>query len=448
MFLWASRALLPASLRPNPVPPTLDSDPTPALSPATSATSANVRPHRAFSRRSFLHRSLAVAVGGLLAGSVGALPASGAPRRDSLQLLHLVLTLETDPTGDRSAYDLVHEAAVGGADMGAKEAIYNASLFDIELVFNQSTSRSINDLIQAIQSAPDGTTITTHIESPEALLRVVKETERAGTIILNAGAHADRLRGADCHPRLFHVTPSHAQHATALAIWMGSQNLPPVSILASSPEDPDASTARALLQEHGVDVADTSLDAAPGGSGRVWVTPTAARPSILHPLVKSGTPVFCPVPPPGVSVPSGASIPTTAASRVHSAVQWHPALFKYGATQITDRFETQWDLPMDGVAYANWLAMQIAGDAIAQVGATGEALRTHLRTATRFDGRKAAPISFRPWSQQARHELYIQTPDADSPVATAIPERMPDAPEAQTEALDALGQTDRACSLE
>lgn len=426
------------------------SDSADSLSPLTSRNHAP----EACSRRSFLQRSLAVAAGGLLAGSVGALPASGvpsrskAPRRDSLQLLHLVLTPQADQEGQTSAYDLVYEAAVGGADMGANEAIYNASLFDIELAFNQSTARSLDDLLQAAQSAPAGTTITTHIESPEALLRVVEATG-SDTIILNAGAHADRLRGANCHPRLFHVTPSHAQHATALAMWIASQDLPAMTLLAASPDDPDAQTARSILSEHDLETAGTyTRDALPGEARHLWVTPTAARPSTLHSLLEAGVQLFCPVSSPGVSVANGASIPTNAASRVHSAVQWHPSLFKYGATQVTDRFENQWDLPMDGVAYANWLAMQIAGDAIAQVGATGDALRTHLRTATRFDGRKAAPISFRPWNQQARHELYIQTPDADAPVATSIPKRMPDDPAAQIKVLDALGQTRGACSLD
>jgi ABC-type branched-subunit amino acid transport system substrate-binding protein len=359
-----------------------------------------------------------------------------------------VLTPQAAQQGDAPTYELVYEAAVAGADMGANEAIYNASLFDIELVFNQATSRSVDKLVQAAQSAPDGTTITTHIESPSALLRVV-EAAGSDTIVLNAGAHADRLRGASCHPRLFHVTPSHAQHATALAMWMASQDLSAITVLAASTGDPDAQTAKAILTEQGVDVADMhTQDTLPDDAERLWVTPTAARPSTLHSFLEADIQLFCPVPPPGVSTRNGASIPTTAASRVHSAVQWHPSLFKYGATQVTDRFQSQWDLPMDGVAYANWLAMQIAGDAIAQTGEAGPALRTHLRTATRFDGRKSAPISFRPWNQQARHELYIQTPDADSPLATSIPERMPDDPAAQIKVLDALGQTRGACSLD
>lgn len=370
------------------------------------------------------------------------------PRPSSLQLLHLLYTPQVGQTDDRSAYDLVYEAAAAGADMGANEAIYNASLFDIEIVFNQSTARSPDDLVQAAQSAPDGATITTHIVSPEVLLRVVEATADSDTIILNAGAHADRLRGADCHPRLFHVTPSHAQHATALAVWMASQDLPPITILSSSPADPDAETARSILAQEGVDVATTvTRDTLPDEATHLWVAPGAARPSILHPFLESGTQLFCPILPPGVSIPTSATIPTTAASRVYGAVQWHPSLFKYGATQVSDRLESQWDLPMDGVAYANWLAMQIAGDAIAQIGAAGEALRSHLRTETRFDGRKAAPISFRPWSQQARHELYIQTPNADSPIATSIPVRMPDEPDAQIDILDAIGQSSSACSL-
>jgi len=231
-------------------------------------------------------------------------------------------------------------------------------------------------------------------------------------------------------------------------MWMASQDLPPITILASSPNDPDAETARSILAQEGVDVATThTQETLPDEATHLWVAPSAARPSILHPFLESGIPLFCPILPPGISVRTSASIATAAASRVYASVQWHPSLFKYGATQVSDRLQTQWDLPMDGVAYANWLAMQIAGDAIAQTGAAGEALRSHLRTATRFDGRKAAPISFRSWNQQARHELYIQTPNTDSAIATSIPVRMPDEPDAQIDVLDALGLPSGACSF-
>lgn len=373
------------------------------------------------SRRAFLRSALAGAAGAVLFPT----SAWSRPAPQTLSLAHLVLRPERAMT---------ETAVIEGGAMGAEEAAYNARLFGTELNHEAFVVDSASEIAAAAQSAAEAPCVVLHLPEASMVERALRATEASGAILLNAGALDDALRKNSCHPRLFHVAASHAQHADALVGWLRDRERSTVTILTGEQGDPPSVYAASRLQEADVNVRAMVESPAETGDGAVWVTPTA-RPGAFD-QIDRGRLILTPH-----LVPEAAEI-------AHGSVLWHDSLYKYGATQVSERFSGQARQPMDGIAYANWLAMQIAADALAQTGSTDpEVLRQHLRTVTRFDGRKAAPISFRPWNQQARHELYIRTPNPDSPIADSVPKRMPDAPDAQIQALDALGISEGACSL-
>lgn len=374
-------------------------------------------------RRSFLQQTLAGLAGSVLFPA-GAWAHRG-ERTQALSLAHLVLR----PT------DSVHETAIlEGGRMGAEEAAYNASLFGATLRHEAFVVASTAEVASAARSAAAAPCIIAHLPDASAVGEALDATADTGTLLFNTGALADDLRGDRCHPRLFHVTASHAQRADALVQWASNEGIRSLTLLTGRSDDAVTIYAEEALQNAGITVSGITESPQETADGAVWVTPSA--PPSVYEALQDGRQVLAP------------HLTPAASGVAYGPVLWHANLFKYGARQVSNRFAQRAEQPMGGTAYANWLAMQIAADALAHTDGTDpDALRAHLRTTTRFDGRKAAPISFRSYNQQARHEMIILGPDAQDPITGTIPAQMPDALEAQTAALDALGSAAGACTL-
>lgn len=87
---------------------------------------------------------------------------------------------------------------------------------------------------------------------------------------------------------------------------------------------------------------------------------------------------------------------------------WDPSLERYGAAQLNDRFRSFAHQPMDGSAWAGWVAVKLAWESF---------LRGARLVDFQFDGHKGAPLSFRSWDHQLRQPLY------------AVSERVTDIPD-------------------
>lgn len=114
---------------------------------------------------------------------------------------------------------------------------------------------------------------------------------------------------------------------------------------------------------------------------------------------------------------ANAGRPTDPRSRAgDSTVLWAGSLEKYGASQINDRFLKSYHVPMDGSAWAGWVAVKIAAEAALRAQSTRTAsLLSYLEAApTTFDGHKGWPLSFRPGDHQLRQPLYVVTRSPES----------------------------------
>jgi ABC-type branched-subunit amino acid transport system substrate-binding protein len=91
------------------------------------------------------------------------------------------------------------------------------------------------------------------------------------------------------------------------------------------------------------------------------------------------------------------------------AVSWHPALERFGAAQVSDRYNAAFGEPMAERAWEGWIAMKIIFDATQRAADTGaRELAAYLvsRRAV-FDGHKGMQLSFHPSTHQLRQPLYI-----------------------------------------
>lgn len=325
--------------------------------------------------------------------------------------------------------------------MGADEAAYNAELFGNTLTHEQTvvdTSEAAVAAAQKVTATSD--VLVTHVPDPDALRAIVDTARANNTLVLNAGARADVLRGEACDPYLFHVIASDAQYADALIAWMvNTAGIGRVAVVRdeSAAAPSHGGYAMEQLAAAGVEATDpvpveTAAAQPPAAADALWLDLRGdAQRAALTRLADAPFPILCP------------HLSREAMGRTTGPVLWHPALFKYGASEVSTRFAERAGQPIDELAYAHWAAMQTVANAILAVnGSDAAPLREHLRTQTRFDGRKAAPLTFRAWNQQMRHELYIVEPSAEGTVVGAsVPASMPEASTARRTALDTLGHS-------
>lgn len=72
-------------------------------------------------------------------------------------------------------------------------------------------------------------------------------------------------------------------------------------------------------------------------------------------------------------------------SAAHAAIEWHPALIRYGAEQLNQRYERRFGAPMTAAEWIGWMAVKAAVDA---------GLRGVPLSRGRFDGHKGVALYF------------------------------------------------------
>ena len=94
-----------------------------------------------------------------------------------------------------------------------------------------------------------------------------------------------------------------------------------------------------------------------------------------------------------------------------SVLLWGPALERYGAGQINNRYRDKYGTGMDGSAWAGWAAVKFVAEAALRTRSTDPSrLLAYLEAPdTQFDGHKGWPLSFRRADHQLRQPLYAST---------------------------------------
>jgi ABC-type branched-subunit amino acid transport system substrate-binding protein len=87
------------------------------------------------------------------------------------------------------------------------------------------------------------------------------------------------------------------------------------------------------------------------------------------------------------------------------AHEWHHTLFKYGASELNERFTRSAGRPMSSDHWLGWMAVKIIAEASLRAG-TEEAL-AEVMARGRFDGHKGVALSFAPETRRLRQPLYV-----------------------------------------
>jgi ABC transporter substrate binding protein (PQQ-dependent alcohol dehydrogenase system) len=249
------------------------------------------------------------------------------------------------------------------------------------------------------------------------------------TPLLNIGDASDRLREADCRPRLVHLLPSERMRADALAQVLAQRRWSNVLLLTGpSPEDAVRSaTAQAAIKRYGLKLAANKpfkLSADPRErdlANPLLLTGVAGGLSYDVVWVVDSDGEFA------RTLPYRTALPRPVVGDAGLVAQaWSPAFERYGAPQVSRRFAKAAGRPMLGHDWAGWMAGKALAAAAVAAQSTASGAKAPGGPAAAFqkalaeaevDGSKGVPLSFRAWDGQLRQPLLLG--DGQSVVALA-----------------------------
>ena len=238
-------------------------------------------------------------------------------------------------------------------------------------------------------------------------------------VVINAGNPADALREQDCRPNLFHTLPSERMAADALAQHLISRKWQRVLLLAGpAPED----AARLLVVQASIK--------------RYGLKVVALRPfklsadprerDLANPLLLTGNADYDVIWVVDADrefargLPYRTALPRPVVGDAGLLAEaWSPRFERYGAPQLSRRFQRANQRPMTGIDWAAWQAAKAVLQAAMTSPAAPPSKSMQAMTQPDFtlDGFKGVRLSFRAWDRQLRQPLMLT--DGMGVIATA-----------------------------
>lgn len=235
-------------------------------------------------------------------------------------------------------------------------------------------------------------------------------------ILLNVRESLDVLRLKDCRRNIFHVPPSSAMRADALAqylVWKKWRRW----FLVSGKGERDleyAAAVRRAASKFGARIVEERSYQFEAGNRRTdsghqqiqtqmpMLTQSAAEHDVV--FVADLSEAF------GDYLQYRTSEPKPVVG-THGlvAVAWHRSFEQYAAMQMQNRFEKRVKRTMTERDYAGWLAVRIFGEGVGRTGKNAAAdVRAYLLSGDfEVAGYKGKGLTFRPWDQQLRQPVLI-----------------------------------------
>jgi ABC transporter substrate binding protein (PQQ-dependent alcohol dehydrogenase system) len=237
-----------------------------------------------------------------------------------------------------------------------------------------------------------------------------------GTLILNAGATDEALRGEGCRANVLHVAPSDRMLTDALTqflVWKRWTRW--FLIHGSHPEDQALGEAyEASAAKFGARIAETREFEDRGGArvtdtgqaqvqGQIPVfTQDAGRYDVV--VAADASDVFAAYLP----FQTWDARPVTGSAGLRP-VTWHAAHESWGATQMQNRFEELAGRPMREEDYQAWLALRVVGEAVTRTQSADPAAIRDYALGPDFEvaAFKGQPLTFRDWNGQLRQPILL-----------------------------------------
>ncbi|MBC9071747.1 ABC transporter substrate-binding protein [Thauera sp. CAU 1555] len=347
---------------------------------------------------------------GLLAGLVLAFGAHAADFRVAL------IAVEDDPRLDRDRLERAYLGHPGGSAADGLKLALDDAAFELEaaghrLALAEAEAASAEAAREAAaRSVKEGAALLV-VDLPAPWVLAVADAVRVP--VINVGEAADALREADCRANLFHTLPSERMRADALAQTLVERRWRKVLLLVgSTPADAArGAVVEAAAKRYGLklvakkpfkpsadprerDLANPQLLTGGNDYDVVWVVDSDGEFSRALPYRTAR---------PRPVVGDAGLV----------ALAWHAQFERFGAPQVSRRFQKAAGRPMVAQDWAAWLAGKAAVGAVLAADGKGPAKLTGLA----LDGSKGVALAFRPWDGQLRQTLLLS--DGQGVVASA-----------------------------
>lgn len=360
---------------------------------------------------------------GLLSFLVLALSAAGALAQERAKVTLGYLALEDDPRHrELKTYANVPIrppiVPLDGAQVAMRDARAIGRAIGVELVLEAARAADGDGLLAALDRlAGEAGARFVLVDLPdEGLVELVQRTRGRELVLFNISARDDRLRGEACAPHLFHVIPSRAMLADALAQHLAVMNWRDVLLLVG-PEAEDERWGEAFaraIRRFGGRIAETrrfvsGRDPRQREQNNVRLLTQGVNYDVV--VVADSDGEF------GRALPYQTVLPRPVLG-THGLVPvaWHWAFERHGAPQLEQRFERALPVPrkMQDAEFAAWAAIRAVLDAMSRARSAdfAKVREALLDQGMTLDLYKGSPASFRRWDRQLRQPILLGTADA------------------------------------
>ena len=314
------------------------------------------------------------------------------------------------------------DEGVAGAKLGVRDNNTTGRFLKQNFVLETSVVPEDGDPVaKAKEILAGGDALIVADLEPADLLAVADLPEAQGSVIVNARSDQDRLREEDCRPNVFHILPSYAMRADALAQYLVWKRWYRWFLVKGKTEEDRAyaeAVKRAAKRFGGQVVEERTFEFDAGhrrtDSGHQQIQtkmPELTQGAEDHHVVwvadvgdAFGTYLLFRTYDPDPVVGTQGLM----------AAAWHRAYEQYAGTQLQNAFEESTNRIMTERDYAAWLAARVFGEAATRTRKTDVAsLRAHILSPDfKVAGFKGQQLTFRPWNHQLRQPVLIIGPQA------------------------------------
>ncbi len=248
--------------------------------------------------------------------------------------------------------------------------------------------------------------------SSEATNAIADLEEAKTTLIFDAATLDDSLRNKSCRANVFHILPSRAMRADALAQYMMKKRWTKwFLVIGNTPEDRlYADAIKRAAKRFGMTIVlekvwEHTYDARRTAQSDVAVFTQTDDYDVLVVADEQGQ--F------GEYLDYRTWLPRpVAGTQGLVATSWHRTHEQWGATQIQNRFKERSGRWMEEQDYAAYLAIRTIGEAATRVQSSdlNKVKDYILSDQFALQGYKGTSLSFRPWDHQLRQPVLLAAP--------------------------------------
>ncbi len=313
----------------------------------------------------------------------------------------------------------ITDQGIQGARLGIKDNLATGRFLGQSYHLDEKITARDGDIIADAKDLLQKTQLIVADLEPEDLLRVADLPEARDAIIINARTSEDELRGKDCRYNVFHVAPSWAMRADALAQYMAWKRWNLWFLLrGAAKEDIEyADAMKRAAKKFGSKIVEERT---------ITFDPGNRRSETGHQQIQTQIPMLTQSPPRhdmvfvadteetfGEYLLWRTSAPKPVAG-THGllSVAWHRAYEQYGGIQLQNRFIAMTKRQMTERDYMSWLAARVLGEAVTRSQKTDvTGWRAYLMSKNfQVAGFKGQGMSFRTWDRQLRQPIILTGP--------------------------------------